>query len=162
MRFRSVSLGIFPLSARTMTKVAIINGPNLNALGQREPQIYGSLSLEEMENEIRSAVGPHIELRFFQSNHEGSLVDEIQLAGDNAQGIVINPAAYSHTSVAIRDALLSIQIPTIEVHLSNIAGREVFRQTSITAGACRGCISGLGWHGYVLAIRAILKIECNA
>ena len=145
-----------------MTTVAIINGPNLNILGKREPEIYGSLTLEHLERSIRAEIAKEVELLFFQSNHEGAIIDYIQKSEDMASGLVINPAGYSHTSVAIRDALLAIKIPAIEVHLSNIAARESFRQISLTAGACRGSISGLGWHGYILAIQHILKIKDDA
>lgn len=117
------------------------------------------LTWDAIQARIRNKIKDDVALVFFQSNHEGAIIDQIQKMDENATGIVINPAAYSHTSIGIRDALQGTKIPAIEVHLSNIAARESFRQLSLTAGACRGSISGLGWRGYVLAIQALLEVE---
>jgi 3-dehydroquinate dehydratase-2 len=139
-----------------MKKVFVIHGPNLNLLGNREPQIYGGSTLDEINDRIsREAERIGIECEFFQSNIEGELVNTVQRAGETADGIIINPAGYSHTSVALLDALRAIDIPAIEVHLSNIFAREEFRRTSLTAAGCTGSISGLGVDGYLLALRYI-------
>ncbi len=140
--------------------VVVLHGPNLNLLGNREPEIYGHLSLAEIDRRIadraaRLGIAVHIR----QSNLEGELVTEVQRARGWAAGIVINPAGYSHTSVAIRDAVAAVGLPTIEVHLSNPAGREDFRRTDLVAGACTGMITGLGWRGYLLALEALLAIS---
>ena len=137
-------------------KILCLNGPNLNMLGTREPDKYGSTTLPEIENEIRKeATKLNIEIDFFQSNIEGELVTEIQKAKDVFDGIIINPAAYTHTSVAIRDALLAVSIPAVEIHLSNIHKREEFRHTSLTAPACIGQITGFGKYGYIMALYAL-------
>ncbi len=139
-----------------MKKVFVIHGPNLNLLGKREPEIYGDSTLDEINERIsREAERIGIECEFFQSNIEGELVDIVQKAGEKADGIIINPAGYSHTSVALLDALKAIDIPRVEVHLSNIFAREEFRRTSLTASGCTGSISGLGVEGYLLALRYI-------
>lgn len=138
-------------------KIAIINGPNLNFLGIREPNIYGVQTLEELIIGLQNEF-PNIEFSFFQSNHEGEIIDALQGAFmDQFDGIVINPGAYTHTSIAIADAIKSIGIPTIEVHISNIAAREPFRQISHTAASCIGVISGLGFSGYHLAVHYLFK-----
>ena len=135
-------------------KVLVIHGPNLNLLGVREPKVYGSHSLTEIDGMIKQeAAALDLEVRIVQSNHEGELVETIQGAMDWAQVIVINPAAYTHTSVALRDALTAVRLPAIEVHLSNIYAREEFRHQSLTAPACAGVISGFGAHGYLAALR---------
>lgn len=134
-------------------KIAVINGPNLNLLGSREPAIYGHQTLEDLYAQLDSSF-PDVELSFFQSNHEGELIDFIQdCQQEGFDGIVINPGAYAHTSIALADALQSIRIPAIEVHISNIYRREAFRHHSYTAAACQGTISGLGLRGYHLAIQ---------
>lgn len=144
---------------RMLRRVFVIHGPNLNLLGKREPQIYGRESLEEI-NASLVALGAElgIEIAAFQSNHEGAIVDKIQQAAETADGLIINPAAYTHTSVAIRDALAMLAIPVIEVHLSNIHRRESFRRESLTAAATTGQIVGLGAAGYRLALRALSEI----
>ncbi len=136
--------------------IHIINGPNLNLLGQREPQIYGSRTLEQI-NEGLSTAFPDASLTFFQSNHEGALIDYLQKAGFDPQteGIVFNPGAYSHYSIALRDCIAAIPATVIEVHLSNIHAREDFRHTSVTAAAAKAVIAGLGPEGYAAAVRAL-------
>jgi 3-dehydroquinate dehydratase II len=141
-----------------MKRIAILNGPNLNRLGKREPEIYGSTTLAELETQLASAFSDQAELIFFQSNHEGELVDRIsQLADAKVDGLVINGAALTHTSVALRDALLGSELRAVEVHISNIYRREAFRHTSLTGPACLGVITGLGLEGYYAAIRFLLK-----
>jgi 3-dehydroquinate dehydratase-2 len=142
-----------------MRKVMILNGPNLNMLGTREPEVYGSETLKDIQALCDQAATPLlIKLDFRQSNHEGELVSAIQEAGSHADGLIINPAGFGHTSVALLDALLSIKIPAIEVHLSNIYKREEFRHHTYTARAVRAVISGLGSFGYRLAIEALADI----
>jgi len=139
--------------------ILVLNGPNMNFLGRREPEHYGALTLEEINNRLNeqaSCLG--IEVRFFQSNHEGALIDKIQEASSWAKGIIFNPGGYSHTSVALRDAISSVKIPTIEVHLSNIAAREEFRHTSLIAPVCLGSISGLGCRSYTCALTALAEM----
>jgi len=139
--------------------VLVLNGPNLNLLGSREPDIYGSTTLGEIEADCRKAAGPlGLEVDFRQSNQEGELVDWIQEAGRNAKGIIINPGAYSHTSIALHDALLGASIPTIEVHLSNIFARERFRRHSYISPVASGVICGLGPAGYLLALDAMARL----
>ena len=137
-------------------KVLVLNGPNLNLLGTREPDKYGNQTLNDIENFVKEKAKKFkIEINFEQSNIEGELVTKIQQAKGVYDGIIINPAAYTHTSIAIRDALLAVQIPAIEIHLSNIYKREEFRHKSLTAPACIGQISGFGASGYKLALLAI-------
>ena len=141
-------------------KLLVINGPNLNLLGLREPAIYGSQNYESLLALIRAACDAEgIEVGFVQSNHEGAIVDAIQAAYGTADGIVINPGAYTHTSIAIRDAFLSVKIPFIEVHLSNIFKREEFRHHSYLSDIAEGCIIGLGVHGYFSAAAYFLTAE---
>jgi len=132
--------------------ILVVNGPNLNLLGEREPEIYGRSTLADVIELIRSACSAWgLEVKAFQSNHEGALVDFLQEHRHGAKGIVINPGALSHTSIALHDCLKSIAAPAVEVHISNIHVREGFRRESITAAACRGQIVGLGIRGYLLA-----------
>lgn len=141
-----------------MKKIAILNGPNLDRLGKREPEIYGSATLADLEASLRQEFSAGAELEFFQSNHEGALIDRIaSLADRKFDGVVINGGAFTHTSVALRDALLGAHLPTVEVHISNIYKREEFRQTSLTAPACLAVITGLGLEGYFAAVRFLLK-----
>jgi 3-dehydroquinate dehydratase-2 len=138
-------------------KFLIINGPNLNLLGKRDKTIYGSDSLSDI-NDYISGQFDSDSFDFFQSNHEGDLIDKIQQAGNNFEGIVINPGAYAHYSFAIRDAIEACVIPVIEVHLSNIYEREEFRRVSVTAPACSGIITGEGKQGYIKAIEKIKDV----
>ncbi|HEY1791918.1 MAG TPA: type II 3-dehydroquinate dehydratase [Opitutaceae bacterium] len=140
-----------------MKKIAILNGPNLDRLGKREPEIYGKATLADLERDLRREFAGSAELEFFQSNHEGELIDRIAgLADEKADGIVINAGALTHTSVALRDALLGAHLPAVEVHISNIYKREEFRHTSLTAPACAAVITGLGLEGYHAAVRFLV------
>ena len=141
-----------------MKKIAILNGPNLDRLGKREPEIYGYATLADLERDIRKEFSAAAELEFFQSNHEGALIDKIAaLAELKYDGLVINGAAFTHTSVALRDALAGAAVRAVEVHISNIYKREAFRHQSLTAPVCAAVISGLGLEGYHAAIRYLLK-----
>lgn len=142
-----------------MPTVYILNGPNLNLLGQRQPEIYGSVTLADVERDC-AALGRDlgIDTRFFQSNHEGVIVDTIHEARLQAQGIIINPAAFSHTSVAVLDALNTFDGPVIEVHISNIHKREAFRHHSYVSQRAEGVIAGLGVEGYQLALRRMASL----
>ncbi len=143
-----------------MKRILIIHGPNLNLLGQREVSVYGTTTLEEINNELGRVAREHgVEIVSFQSNHEGDIVDQIGKAPAAGFGaIVINPAAYTHTSVAIRDAVAAVNIPAVEVHLSNIYKREEFRHQSLIAPAAAGQISGFGVNSYVLGLLAAIRI----
>ncbi|MFY9397624.1 MAG: type II 3-dehydroquinate dehydratase [Desulfomonilia bacterium] len=147
-----------------MVKILMINGPNLNLLGTRETQVYGTTTLHEIEQNARRRAGElGMEIAVFQSNHEGAIIDRIHAARDEqVQGILINPGGYTHTSVAIRDALKGVGIPFIEVHLSNIYAREEFRSTSLISGIASGIITGLGPLGYLLAIEALHELITQA
>ena len=141
-------------------KILVINGPNLNMLGIREPALYGNRSYDA----LLSLIGDHckkrgVEVEFFQSNHEGALVDRIQEAYGNVDGIVMNPAAYTHTSVALLDALKAVAIPTVEVHISDVSAREDFRQISSVRQACVATIAGRGFDGYLDAIDLLIAQE---
>ena len=143
-------------------KFLVINGPNLNMLGTREPEKYGTTTLPDIEKEITEhAKEKGVEVDFYQSNIEGEIVTAIQKAKGIYDGIVINPAAYTHTSVALRDAILAIELPTVEIHLSNIHTREEFRHHSYTAPVCVGQITGFGKFGYIMALDAIINHCCN-
>lgn len=136
--------------------LSIINGPNLNLVGTREQDIYGDVSFEQFIPTLQTEF-PEVEIRYFQSNHEGELIDAIQHAGSQSQGILINGGAFTHTSIAIADAIAGINVPAIEVHLSNIAQREPFRHASFLTGVCLGTIFGLGLDGYRLGILYFIK-----
>jgi len=139
--------------------ILILNGPNLNLLGTRQPEIYGRETLADIEAAcVRHGQALGFTVEFRQSNHEGQLIDWIQQARGRVAGIIINPAAYTHTSVALLDALLSVELPTIEVHLSNIHQREPFRQQSYVSKVARGVICGFGSHGYILALDAMSRL----
>jgi len=141
-----------------MAKILVIHGPNLNLLGEREPDVYGKFTLDTINQELQKiAKAEGAVLEIFQSNHEGEIVDRIQGAKE-IDCILINPAAYTHTSVAIRDAIAAIKIPTVEVHLSNIYAREEFRHTSLIAPVAKGQVSGFGPNSYYLGLRAAIKI----
>lgn len=139
--------------------IFVLNGPNLNMLGKREPGIYGGKTLKDIENDC-TALGQELgfSVECFQSNHEGALVDRMHEADERAAGVVINPGAYGHTSIALHDAIRAISIPVIEVHISNIHAREEFRHKSMIAPAAKGMICGLGPGGYLLALRALRDI----
>lgn len=135
-------------------KIYIINGPNLNLLGKREADVYGKVSFDDFFKEL-SGQFPDLELSQMQSNHEGEIIDALQSA--NVDGIILNAGGYTHTSVAIRDAVAAISIPVVEVHISNIAGRESFRHESLISPVCAGCIFGFGLKGYELAVNYFLN-----
>jgi len=141
-------------------RVLVLHGPNLNLLGTREPEVYGSQTLGDVNDTVAacaSELGLHVDCQ--QYNGEGQIIDALHGARTSYDAVVINPGAYAHYSYAIADAIAAIRIPVIEVHLSNVSAREAFRRTSVTAAACRGVISGLGADSYVLALRALVKLQ---
>lgn len=138
-----------------MKHIEIINGPNLNLTGRREPEVYGSTTMEEYLEALRSRF-PEVAIGYYQSNVEGELIDHIQRAGFEADGLIVNLGGYSHTSVALRDALLAVPAQKVEVHLSNIFAREEYRHHSLITSACRGMVCGLGLQGYELALRSLV------
>ncbi len=138
-----------------MKHIEIINGPNLNLTGRREPEIYGSVTMEQYLDELRQSF-PEVQISYYQSNVEGEIINRIHEVGFSADGIIINAGGYSHTSVALHDALAAVPAPAIEVHLSNIFAREEYRHHSLLTSACRGIICGLGLKGYKLAVSALL------
>ena len=143
-----------------MKRILIVNGPNLNLLGKREPHIYGKRSLADLTKTVRAKARElNVQVSFFQSNHEGELIDFIQKEAPGSLGIVINPAALSHYSLALFDCLQAVDVPTVEVHISNIHAREEFRSKSVTGRAARGVITGLGFTGYLLAMEYLTVAE---
>ena len=146
-----------------MLTILILNGPNLNLLGLREPGIYGNLTLDEINSRLKT-LGKElgVEVIASQSNSEGKLIDQLHNAGREYSGVIFNPGGYTHTSVALRDAVAAITIPVIEVHLSNILAREDFRKRSLIAPACAGLISGFGWRSYLLALYAVVELSKEA
>lgn len=144
---------------KTSPRILFVDGPNLNVLGKREPSVYGGQTLEDIRKAVSAAARREgATVAFFQSNHEGEIVDRLQKARDEADGIVINPAGYTHTSVSIRDALLFCGLPAIELHLSNPSKREEFRKVSLVEDVVVGRICGIGGYGYVLALQAVLHV----
>ncbi len=140
-------------------KILVLHGPNLNLLGTREPHVYGSMTLDEINTKlIEQGKAAGAEVRCLQSNHEGVLIDALHDAHTWAQGVIFNPGGYTHTSVTLRDAIAAIDIPVIEVHLSNVYAREAFRRKSLISAVCKGKISGFGWKSYALALRALMDI----
>lgn len=144
-------------------KILVLHGPNLNLLGTREPEVYGSMTLDDINEKIVT-LGNKLgaEIRCFQSNHEGALIDALHDARVWANGVIFNPGAYTHTSIALRDAISAIQIPVIEVHLSNVYAREEFRHVSMISAVCKGKIVGLGWRSYLLGLRALVELSDNS
>ncbi|HEY0713438.1 MAG TPA: type II 3-dehydroquinate dehydratase [Polyangia bacterium] len=156
---RAAKTGAAKSASTASPSILVIHGPNLNLLGTREPQIYGSTTLADIDADLaRRAAELDVALESFQSNHEGALIDRVQAARGNVSAIVINPGGYTHTSVALRDALAAVGLPVIEVHLSNVAAREEFRHRSLIAPIATGAIVGLGAIGYRLALEAAVSI----
>jgi 3-dehydroquinate dehydratase-2 len=140
-------------------KILVLHGPNLNLLGTREPEVYGSMTLDDINMKlIELGKSSGAEVKCAQSNHEGVLIDELQSARIWANGVVFNPGGYTHTSIALRDAISAIQIPVVEVHMSNVYAREEFRHVSMISAVCKGKVVGFGWRSYTLGMKALLEI----
>lgn len=138
-------------------RILVLNGPNLNMLGTREPEVYGRDTLQDILDRVEQrATELGVDIVAFQSNHEGALIDFLQEQAREARGIIINPGAYGHTSYALRDAIVGTGLPTVEVHISNVFAREPFRHVSVLSAVCKGIISGLGWRGYVHALESLV------
>lgn len=139
-------------------RILVLHGPNLNQLGTREPDVYGTTTLEQINADLAAAAKDlGVEVEFFQSNHEGALIDRVQEAAASVAGMVVNPGGFTHTSVALRDALAGAAVPVVEVHISNVFAREEFRHESLVSGIALGVISGLGPHGYRLGLEALVR-----
>jgi 3-dehydroquinate dehydratase-2 len=140
-----------------MTRILVLHGPNLNLLGKREPEVYGRQTMADINKLLEdTAAGRQAELRCFQSNHEGAIIDKLHESWDWAEGVVINPGAFTHYSFALRDAIAALAVPTVEVHMSNVHARETFRQKSVIAPVCLGQIIGFGWRSYVKGLEVLL------
>ena len=140
-------------------KILILHGPNLNLLGTREPEVYGSMTSDDINDKlIELGKELNAEVKCLQSNHEGALIDALHDARTWAEGVVFNPGGYTHTSIALRDAISAIQIPVVEVHLSNVYAREEFRHVSMISAVCKGKITGFGWKSYMLGLRALVEM----
>ncbi len=141
-----------------MKTILVLHGPNLNLLGKREPQVYGSTTLAQIDESIKEeAQRLNLAVETLQSNHEGALIDALHQARGSASGVIVNPGGLTHTSVSLRDAIAASELPTVEVHLSNIFAREEYRRRSISAEACVGIVAGFGWRSYLLALQALAE-----